>query len=69
MYGNNNANKQILVIWRCVKDWKLEDYKEGGLVLMKELAGYKYDLLYINDQAHIDGYQPVEEVFKNKMLS
>ena len=30
---------------------------------------YDYDLLYINDQAHIEGYQPIEEVFKNKMIS
>ena len=34
----------------------------------EELKNYSYDLLYINDQAHIEGYQPIEEVFKNKML-
>ncbi len=39
------------------------------MALKKELANYKNDLLYINDQAHIDGYQPIEEVFKNKMLN
>ncbi len=30
---------------------------------------FEYDLLYINNQAHIEGYQPIEEVFKNKMLT
>jgi len=69
IYGYNNANKQILVIWRNVKDWTPDDYSADSQVLKKELANYKYDLLYINDQAHVDGYQPVEEVFKNKMLN
>ncbi len=68
VYGHNNANKNILVLWRNVKNWKLEDYKKDGEALKEELKNYSYDLLYINDQAHIEGYQPVEEVFKNKML-
>jgi adenine-specific DNA-methyltransferase len=69
VYGNNNANKNILVVWRSVKDWKIDDYKADSEVLKEELANYQYDLLYINDQAHIEDYQPIEEVFKNKMLS
>ncbi len=69
IYGNNNANKQILVIWRNVKGWIPDDYNADSLALKEELKNYKYDLLYINDQAHIDGYQPIEEVFKNKMLN
>jgi len=67
--GHNNANKQILVVWRCVKGWMLEDYEADGVVLKEELKSYTFDVLYINDQAHINGYQPIEEVFKNKMLS
>jgi adenine-specific DNA-methyltransferase len=69
IYGNNNANKKILVIWRNVKGWTPDDYTADSLALKKELAYFKYDLLYINDQAHIDCYQPIEEVFKNKMLN
>lgn len=69
IYGNNNANKNILVIWRSVKEWELEDYKADATALKKELKAFNYDLLYINDQADIEGYQPIEEVFKNKMLS
>jgi len=66
--GHNNAGKQILVVWRSVKGWMLEDYKADGEALKEELKQYTFDLLYINDQAHIEGYQPIEEVFKNKML-
>jgi len=68
VYGHNNANKKILVVWRSVKDWKLEDYKNDRVALKEELKNFTYDLLYINDQAHFEGYQPIEEVFKNKML-
>ncbi len=67
--GPNNANKNIAVVWRSVRDWKLKDFKEDAETLKKELAAFTYDLLYINDQAHMEGYQPIEEVFKNKMLS
>ncbi len=67
--GHNNANKQIAVVWRSVKDWKIDDYKADATALKAELKAFTYDLLYINDQAHIEGYQPIEEVFKNKMLS
>jgi adenine-specific DNA-methyltransferase len=68
VYGHNNASKNILVVWRSVKDWSIDDYKADSEALKKELAAFQYDLLYINDQAHIEGYQPIEEVFKNKML-
>ncbi|RIV31552.1 site-specific DNA-methyltransferase [Flagellimonas lutimaris] len=69
VYGNNNANKNILVVWRSVKDWSMEDFKADAVALKTELKAFEYDLLYINDQAHIESYQPIEEVFKNKMLS
>lgn len=68
IYGHNNANKSILVVWRSVKDWSVDDFKADAATLKTELKGFEYDLLYINDQAHIEGYQPIEEVFKNKML-
>lgn len=68
VYGHNNANKKILVVWRSVKDWNLEDYEADAAVLKAELPAFEYDLLYLNDQAHWEGYQPIEEVFKNKML-
>ncbi|NBC82948.1 MAG: site-specific DNA-methyltransferase [Bacteroidetes bacterium] len=71
VYGHNNANKNILAVWRSVKDWKLEDYSKDREVLSKELESYSFDILYINEQAHLPEkytYQPIEEVFKNKML-
>lgn len=69
VYGHNNANKNILVVWRSVKNWSLEDYKADAAALKEEFKAFAFDLLYINDQAHIEGYQPIEEVFRNKMLS
>ncbi len=30
---------------------------------------YNYDTLYINGQAHIEGYQSIDEAFKNKMMN
>lgn len=68
IYGHNNANKNILVVWRSVKDWSVDDFKTDAATLKTELRAFDYDLLYINDQAHIEGYQPIEEVFQNKML-
>lgn len=69
IYGHNNSNKNILVVWRSVKDWSVEDYQADAAAIKAELKAFEYDLVYINDQAHIEDYQPIEEVFKNKMLS
>lgn len=68
IHGHNNANKKITVVWRSVKGWELEDYRLDGVALNEELKDVVRDLLYINDQANVDNYQPIEEVFKNKML-
>lgn len=68
VYGHNNAGKQILIVWRSVKDWTAEDFKADSKALKEELKNYTYDQLYINGQAHIEGYQQTEDVFKNKML-
>jgi len=68
VFGNNNDGKHILVVWRNTKDWSKNDYEKDREILKKELENYTYDLLYINNQAHIQGYQPIEEVFKNKMM-
>ncbi len=69
VYGHNNAKKNILAVWRSVKGWEITDYEKDALALKEELQAFDYDLLYINDQANLEGYQPIEEVFKNKMLS
>lgn len=69
VYGNNNSNKKILVVWRSIKEWKKEDYEKDRETLKDELRNYEYDLLYINGQAHWENYQPVEQVFKSKMVS
>jgi adenine-specific DNA-methyltransferase len=46
----------------------LDDYNADAAALKEEFKSFSFDLLFINDQAHIDGYQPIEEVFRNKML-
>lgn len=67
--GHNNAGKQLLVVWRNTTGWQLPDYEADRLALLTELKAFTYDQLYISGQAHIEGYQPIEEIFKNKMLS
>lgn len=67
--GHNNAGKQLLVVWRNTEGWKLPDYEADKQALLSELKAFTYDQLYISGQAHIEGYQPIEEIFKNKMLS
>ena len=69
VYGRNNDNKQILIVWRNVKDWDLATFAADGNAMREELKNWTYDVLYINGQAHVEGYQPIEEVFKNKMIS
>lgn len=67
--GRTNAGKQVVVVWRSQKDWTLDDYRADTETLTEELAALlPYDLLYLNGQANLDGYQPIEGVFKNKML-
>lgn len=67
--GNNNAGSQLLVVWRNTAGWQLSDYEADRVVLLEQLKSFTYDQLYISGQAHIEGYQPIEEIFKNKMLS
>jgi len=67
--GNNNKGKQLLVIWRNTKDWTLSDFEADSITLREELKAFSYDQLYISGQAHIENYQSVEEIFKNKMLN
>ncbi len=69
IYGHDNDATKILVIWRNVKDWSVDEFKTDREVLQQEMAEYEYDALYINDQAHIENYKRIENVFKNKMQS
>ena len=67
--GTTNSNKEILVVWRNTKGWSAKEYEADALVLNKLLPSFTFDTLYINGQAQVQGYQPIEEIFKNKMLS
>jgi adenine-specific DNA-methyltransferase len=68
IYGNNNAGSQLMVVWRNTKNWEISDYEADRDILKEELKSFVYDVLYINGQAILDGYQPIEEIFKNKMI-
>ena len=69
IYGTNNSNKKILIVWRNIKDWKKEDYDRDREILKKEIINFPYDMLYINGQAHLENYEPIELVFKSKMIN
>ena len=43
--------------------------RQIDLIWRSAKDAYTYHPLYINDQAHREGYRPIEEVFKNKMLA
>ena len=69
VYGTTNGGKQALVIWRRTENWQIKDYEADRDALTAEISAFPHDLLYINGQAHIDGYEPIEHIFKNKMVS
>lgn len=68
VWGNNAADKQVLVVWRNTIGWGLADFEADKTVLNEQLSKFSYSVLYINNQAAIEQvYLPIEEVFKNKM--
>ena len=69
IYGTNNSNKKILIVWRNIKEWKKEDYEKDRDILKKEIINFPYDMLYINGQAHLENYEPIELIFKSKMIN
>ena len=68
IYGTNNSNKIILIVWRNIKNWKKEDYEKDREILKKEIINFQHDILYINGQAHLENYEPIELIFKSKMI-
>lgn len=69
IYGLTNKQNRALIIWRDVSEWEKEDYKKDKKVIEKQVKQYEFDKLYINDQAHIDDYEQIEEIFENQMVS
>lgn len=66
--GAANGGKQVVVVWRDQQNWETADFEADRDILKEVLPSLTYDVLYINGQAIMDGYQPIEEIFKNKML-
>ena len=69
IYGTNNSNKKILIVWRNIKNWKKKDYEKDREIFKTEIKNYQHDILYINGQAHLENYEPIELVFKSKMIN
>ena len=73
MANNLTPLEQLKVFLNEIFQFESQDLDFGVYKILhykrKELNNCTYDLFYINDQAHIDGYQLIEEVFKNKMLN
>ncbi len=69
VYGATNGGKQVLVVWRSTESWEVRDYEADRDAVTKVITAFPHDLLYINGQALIDGYEPIEHIFKNKMVS
>lgn len=68
VYGQTNAGKQILIVWRDVTGWQESDYVADKAVLTEELSAFAYDVLYLNHQALWESYQTIEDVFKTNMI-
>jgi adenine specific DNA methylase Mod len=63
--GNDRHGKGIAVVWRNTKDLDLNKDKD---FITKQLDGIKYSSLFVNGDCMIANYNPIEPVFKNKML-
>jgi|APTNR8051073442_1049403.scaffolds.fasta_scaffold03771_3 adenine-specific DNA-methyltransferase len=68
VFGNNNSGKEIIVVWRNVVDWTLDEFEKDAAFLKQELSVCSYDILYISGKSSFPGYIPIEQVFQNKMV-
>lgn len=68
VFGNNNSGKDIIVVWRCVVNWNLDDFEKDASILKQELSICSFDILYISGKSSFPGYIPIEQVFQNKMV-
>lgn len=63
--GNDRHRKGIAVVWRNTKDLDLNKDKD---FITKQLDEIKFSTLFVNGDCMIANYNPIEPVFKNKML-
>jgi adenine-specific DNA-methyltransferase len=64
VFGEKDG-KRIAIVWRNVKDINFEKDRE---VIEKEIKDFSPDEIYINGDALVKGFNPIEPVFKNLMF-
>jgi adenine-specific DNA-methyltransferase len=62
--GEKNG-KRIAIVWRSVEDINFEKDKE---VINSEINKFNPDEIYINSDALVKGFKPIEPLFKSLMF-
>lgn len=63
-YGKKD-NQNILIVWRSLKDIDLQKDKQ---IIEKEIEKFSPDKIYINGDAIVKNFEPIEPLFKNLMF-
>jgi len=63
-YGEKD-NQNILIVWRSLKDIDLQKDKQ---IIEKEIEKFSPDKIYINGDAVVKNFEPIEPLFKNLMF-
>jgi len=63
-YGEKD-NQNILIVWRSLKDIDLQKDKQ---IIEKEIEKFSPDKIYINGDAIVKNFEPIEPLFKNLMF-
>lgn len=61
----NKENKKIVVVWRSIRDIDLEKDKE---IIKENIKEFKPEEIYINGDSLIEGFIPIETLFKTLMF-
>jgi len=61
----NKENKRIVIVWRSIRDIDLEKDKE---IIKETIKEFKPEEIYINGDSLIEGFRPIETLFKTLMF-
>ena len=68
VWGYNNDEKRIWVIWRNTIGWTEADYDADKAFIEAWIPAQPYEVLYVNHQCTVPGSMLTEEVFKTQMI-
>jgi adenine-specific DNA-methyltransferase len=68
VWGYNNDEKRIWVIWRNTTGWQEADYDADKAFIEAWVPAQPYEVLYVNHQCTVPGSLLTEEVFKTQMI-